>query len=183
MSTFLHSGSGRPSRRDRGFTLVETMVTLLVMAVVMVVIMSIVYAISRNKAATANRIESSQGARVAIDLMSKDLRSAGYGVDRDSPSQPPIAYVDSVQVLINEDLQPFPDTTSILWVVQPGTPQAYNPAGNPKPFQFAGTAWTPSRKFLTGAETIRWTLDVNNDGVIDANDIAGTDAAKTQNPN
>jgi len=183
MSTLRHSRSTRPPRRDRGFTLVETMVTLVVMALVMIVIMSIVYALSRNKTATSNRIESSQGARVAIDLISKDLRSAGYATDRDSPSQPPIAYIDSVQVLINEDLQPYPDTTSLLGVVQPGTPQAYNPAGSPKPFQFNATAWTPQRKFLTGAETIRWTLDVNNDGQIDANDQAGTDAAKTLNPN
>ena len=147
--------------RERGFTLVETMVTLVVMAVVMVVIMSIVYALSRNKTATTNRIEASQSARVAVDLIAKDLRSAGYGVDRGAPSQPPIAYVDSVQVLINENLLPYPDTSTVAGIIIPQRPEAYNPLGVPQPFPLMGTSWTPPGKYTSGAELVRWTLDIN----------------------
>ena len=41
-------------------------------------------------------------------------------------------------------------------------------------------------RYRTGAETVRWTLDLNNDGVVDGKDQAsddGADARRTANPN
>src|SRR6185369_10558748 len=46
--------------------------------------------------------------------------------------------------------------------------------------------WQPPAKYRRGAETIRWTLDVNNDGQVNAGDVAnanGIDAQRTPNPN
>ncbi len=179
-----------PSRRpadSRGFTLVELMITLTVLAAVMVVLMTVMYAAQRSKTSTANRVESAQGARIAIDMMARDLRSAGYGADLDPivgvPSQPPIAYIDSLQVLINANLSPWPDA---LPSVQVGPPQAYQPTGAPRPYPLNGTPWQPPVKYRRGAETIRWTLDVNNDGAVNAADWTdpdGTDAARTPNLN
>src|SRR5262245_7748515 len=99
----------------RGFTLVELMITLTVLAVVLIVLTTVMYTAARSKVATANRIESSQASRVAVDMLARDLRSAGYGADMSSTPTPqaPFAYVDSLQVLINENLNPFPDTTSV----------------------------------------------------------------------
>src|SRR5262252_4145123 len=112
--------------------------------------------------------------------MARDIRSAGYGADMDdTPQQPAIAYVDSKEIIISENQLPYPDPLT-------AAPLAYNPAGTPKPFPLNATAWTPPMKYRTGAELIRYTLDVNNDGVVDANDIAsvqGADAAATPNPN
>ena len=168
---------------DRGFTLVELMITLTVLAIVMISLMAVMYAAQRSKTSTARGIEATQAARAAVDMMARDLRSAGYAADRDwvaSPQQP-IAYVDSLQVLINANLSPYPD----IAVTGPQYPQAYQPAGNPKPFPLNGTAWQPPIKYRSGAEVIRWTLDVNNDGVVNANDIAdvnGVDARRTPNP-
>ncbi|MBI3538744.1 MAG: hypothetical protein HY076_00520 [Candidatus Eisenbacteria bacterium] len=96
--------------------------------------------------------------------------------------QPPIAYVDSLQVLINADLAPFPDSLPGLLPVYPA---AYNPVGDPKPYPLNGTQWTPPKKYLTGAEVVRWTLDANNDGKVDSTDWTapnGTDAQRTANP-
>ena len=77
----------------------------------MVVLMTVMYAAQRSKTATSNRVESTQGARVAIDMLTRDLRSAGYGADLDwGTPQPPIAYIDSLQVLINANLYPWPDS-------------------------------------------------------------------------
>lgn len=177
------SARSRPGR-TRGFTLVELMITLTVLAVVMIVLSTVMYTAARSKVATANRIESSQAGRVALDLIARDLRSAGYGADTDYPGnpQPPIAYIDSTQVLICENLSPYPDTTG-------GThsaPLAYNPAGSPKPKPLVSSAWAPPARYNTGAEIVRWTLDVNDDGQIDAGDVAapaGADAQRTPNPN
>ena len=105
-----------PRRDVRGFTLVELLITLTVLVVVMGTVAAIVYISSKSKAATANRIESAQGARAALDMMAADLRSAGYGADRDYLTpQPQIAYIDSTQVLINANVSNGPDTTSVTF--------------------------------------------------------------------
>ncbi len=166
--------------RSRGFTLVELMITVTVLAVVMGVIMAVMTMTSRSKVATANAIESTQAARVGLEMMARDLRSAGYGADRSYPGtpQPAVAYIDSMQVLLCAD---FSGGFSA-----PRDTTAYNPAGNPKPYPLNGTSWTPTAKYRSGAEIIRWTLDVNNDGVVDANDVSdpnGNDAQRTPNPN
>ena len=171
------------TRRTRGFSMVELMITLTVLAVVMIALSTVMYTAARSKAATANRIESSQGGRVALDLLARDLRSAGYGADNDySTPQPPIAYIDSTQVLINENMLPYPDTTGN----GPSAPLALNPAGTSLPRPLVASTWTPPIRYRTGAETIRWTLDLNNDGAINGGDLstaAGADAQRTANPN
>jgi prepilin-type N-terminal cleavage/methylation domain-containing protein len=174
----------RPCATDRrGFTLVELMITLTVLAAVMVVLMTVMYAAQRSKTSTSNRVESTQGARVAIDMLARDLRSAGYGADLDAATpQPPIAYIDSLQVLICANLYPFPDS---LPDKPMGVPHAYQPTGWPRPAPLNGTAWQPPQKYRRGAEIIRWTLDVNNDGKADSldwQDTDGLDAQRTPNP-
>lgn len=166
-------------RRSRGFTLVELMITLMVLAVVMVVLTMVMYSASHNKVAVNNRVESEQAARVALDMMARDIRSAGFGADRSNvPPQPPIAYVDSMEILINANFSGDIGTRDTT---------AYDPNGTPKPFPLSNTAtWTPPIKFRTGAETVRWTLDVNNDGAVNAGDRAvanGVDAQRSPNPN
>lgn len=167
-----------------GFTLVELMITLTVLAAVMVVLMTVMYAAQRSKSSTSNRVESTQGARVAIDMLARDLRSAGYGADLDAVApQPPIAYIDSLQVLICANLYPFPDS---LPDHPMGVPHAYQPTGWPRPAPLNGTAWQPPQKYRRGAEIIRWTLDVNNDGKADSldwQDADGVDAQRTPNRN
>jgi prepilin-type N-terminal cleavage/methylation domain-containing protein len=128
-----------PTRPDRGFSLVELMITLTMLAVTVVVIMTVMYTASRSKTSTSNRVESAQAARVAMDLIANDLRSAGYRADLDwtAQPQPPIAYIDSLQVLMNANLLPYPDTAA----AGPRSPLAYAPTGSPKPFPLNGTSW------------------------------------------
>src|SRR6185295_14226306 len=135
----------------RGFTLVELMITLTVLAVVMVVLMTVMYAAQRSKASTTNNIEAAQSARAAMDMIARDLRSAGYAADIDyATPQPAIAYIDSLQVLINANLDPYPDTTG-----RNKPPFAYNPASTPKPFPLNGTTWAPPIRYRSGAEVVR----------------------------
>src|SRR5207302_11391673 len=82
---------------ERGFTLVELMITLVVLALVVVVLTTVMLTAQRGKVLSSNRVESSQPSRIALDMIARDLRSAGYGVDRDAtPAQPMIAYMDSL---------------------------------------------------------------------------------------
>jgi prepilin-type N-terminal cleavage/methylation domain-containing protein len=165
--------------RSAGFTLVELMVTLVVMSVIAIAIMTVLYASSRAKVSVANRLESTQQARVALDMTAHDIRMAGYGTDQGTlpaQPQPSIAYVDSLQILVNENVNGSIGQDTL----------AYDPNGTPKPAPLNGTAWTPPIKYRTGAELVRWTLDANNDGQVNVNDqtaVDGQDAARTPNPN
>ncbi|HET9327220.1 MAG TPA: SdrD B-like domain-containing protein [Candidatus Eisenbacteria bacterium] len=179
-----HLIRGQGRHAPRGFTLIELMITLTVLAAVMVILLVMMRAAQSSKVSTSNQIEASQAARVALDMLTRDLRSAGYGVDRyyAAAPQPPIAYIDSLQVLINADLQPATAGTDTV----PKSPLAYNPSGSPRPFPLNGTVWQPPIKYRRGAEVVRWTLDVDNDGQVNASDIAhanGIDARRTPNPN
>src|SRR5438105_9872833 len=84
-------------------------------------------------------------------------------------------------MLIFEDHHPNSDKLS----GKKGSPLAYNPTGTQKTFPLNGPVWQPSTRYATGAEIVRWTLDANNDGVIDASDLQAANAAdarRTLNP-
>ena len=162
--------------------MIELLITIGILAIVTIAVMSVLFTSSAQKRAISNESTSIGMARSALDMMSRDLRCAGFNTDsKNATPQPPIAYVDSVQILMNADLTPYPDTSS----TQLGLPLAYDPNGSPRPKPLVGTAWTPATRYRTGAELIRWTLDLNNDGVVDASDLAVPDAAdanRTLNP-
>lgn len=168
--------------RSKGFTLVELMVTITVFGLVAVAITLVMMSSARSKQKTSAEIEAQQTARSAMDIMARDIRSAGYGTDQDySTPQTAIAYVDSAEIILAQNQLPYPDTTST-----PRSPLAYNPAANPKPFPLNGTAYAPPIRYRTGAELVRYTLDANNDGAVNATDrssASGADAASTPNPN
>lgn len=170
------------TRRHSGFTLVEVLITLTVLAVVLGTLAGVLYSTSRSQRVTTNQVQSVQGARVALDLLARDLRNAGFRADLDyaASPQPPIAYIDSMQVILCADMNE-PASTPLGSTA----PSAYNPAGSPRPFPLNGTGWAPPIKYRTRAELIRWTLDVNNDGVVNGDDVAsteGVDAQRTPNP-
>ncbi|MBI5170067.1 MAG: VCBS repeat-containing protein [Candidatus Eisenbacteria bacterium] len=171
----------RREARERGFSLIEMIVTLSIMAMVVAALSTVLIRATASRLASANRFESLQTARSAADMMARDLRSAGYGVDATNAAgaQPAIAYVDSMQIFMCENATPYPDNGS------PAAPQAYDPSGSPTPRVLVGTEWTPPTKYATGAEMIRYTLDLNDDGRVDADDVAadeGADARRSRCP-
>ncbi len=158
------------------------MMTLVIFALVAVAVTVVLQNSAKSKHRTTMRIESEMSARAALDLMARDIRTAGYGSDRDfTPPQPAIAYVDSQEIILSQNQYPYPDNNA-----GPVAPLAYDPANTPRPFPLDGTAYAPPGRYRTGAELIRYTLDVNNDGIVDAGDISapqGADASATANPN
>ena len=165
------------TRPARGFTMIELLVTLSVLALIALALSAVLMTANRGKTSTVNYIESAQAARSALEMIAIDLRSAGYGADLDATPtpQPPIAYVDSVELILAENLQP---TSNPLL-----GPVAYNPLGSPRPHPLEGSPWTPATKYRTGAELIRYTLDATNDGVVNGGDMtASVTAKRTKNP-
>ena len=172
----------RPRTARDGFTLVELMITLVMLALVVAVIATVMIASQRSKADTEARIDAQQSGRSISDLIAADLRTAGYQVDDNTvPHQPPFAYVDSTEIMINTNLSPVIDTT----VAGGDWPKALNPSQSPMPPKLTST-YLPAATYTTGAETIRYTLDLNNDGVVDAADQTvplAQEAQRTRNPN
>jgi len=154
------------------------MVTLLVLSVVMLGLMLVLQTTAASRTRTMNGIEARDKAAAAMEMIAADLRGAGSGNDGGyATPQPPIAYVDSLELMLCGDFSGG--------VTAPIDTLAYAPSGTPKPFKLTGS-FAPPIKYRTGAELIRWTLDVNNDGAIDGSDISaanGVDAQRTNNPN
>jgi prepilin-type N-terminal cleavage/methylation domain-containing protein len=172
-----------PSRPPRaGFSLIEMMITLVLLAVVGAVIATVMIGSQRSKAVTEARVEAQQSARFIAGILGNDIRSAGYQIDETtSPAQTAFAYVDSVEIILNANLVPFPDT-----MVSAIAPHALDPAGAPIPPRLAASPYRPTVKYTTGAESIRYTLDLDDDGDIDAGDQShslAVEAQRTANPN
>lgn len=125
-----------------------------------------------------NPMNARQQADAAMELITSDLRGAGSGIDVGyATPQRAVAYVDSLELMVCGDYSGF--------VTSPTDTLAYNPNGSPKPNKLTG-AYAPPIKYRTGAELVRWTLDLNNDGSVNATDIAdanGVDVQRTRNPN
>ncbi|MEY4070659.1 MAG: SdrD B-like domain, partial [Candidatus Eisenbacteria bacterium] len=177
----VHPHASPNARRDAGFSLVELMVTVAIFAVVAVTVTLVLMNSARTKQRTTAHLEAEQTARAAMDLMARDIRSAGYGADLDwGTPQPAVAYVDEQEIILSQNQLPFPDAGN-----GPLPPLAYDPAATPRPYPLDGTTYAPPIRYRTGAELIRYTLDANNDGLVDANDITspeGADAAASPNP-
>jgi prepilin-type N-terminal cleavage/methylation domain-containing protein len=164
-------------RGDKGFTMIEMLI-----AVVMVAIVAggLVYILSGSR--RASRIaeldsQTQQNARVAVDFITRDLRCVGFGLDI-GRGQRPIAHAGPYDLVFNANIEPEPDNAST-----PGYPAAMSTSSAPSTVPAGGTIlYAPTTTFQTGAETVRFTLDSNNDGTIDANDKTDEAIEGTQNP-
>jgi prepilin-type N-terminal cleavage/methylation domain-containing protein len=171
-------------RLRSGFSLVELMITLTVLSIVVIAVSVVMIGSQRSKASTEANVEAQQSGRSVLEIMTRDIRSAGFQTDVDAiPPQPAFAYVDSTELILFANLQPAtpgdsddPDPTL--------PPLAPDPNGTPIPNKVAGSYALPG-KYLTGAEMIRYTFDINNDGQITASDqthVAATSARRSANP-
>ena len=138
-------------KTDSGLTLIE----VLVASTIMLFVFAMVYTafIQSRKVSIRNQmdVEILQNARIGLDEMSRKLRMIGYRRDK---ARGQVALIEAApfQIIFNADLDNARD------VLPPGTPvRLYD----------ATDYVTPMQNYSTGAETIRWTLDTNDDGVVD----------------
>ena len=139
-----------------GFTLIEILVTLAIVGVLLGFLYQIFITQQRTHQVQEEMADAQQNARVAVQELTKALASLGAGVDQ-ATGQRRILLAQKYQMVFNADLS---DTQGAL---APGT--TIPGSGSPGQTVPAGT-FTASGP----AETYRYTLDRNGDGVVDAAD-------------
>ena len=165
-------------RDSKGFTLIEVLVVSVIAAIIAGALIYIL-----NSSRRASRIaeldsQTQQNARVAIDYITRDVRSAGFGVDV-GRSQAAIVHAGPYDLVFNANIEPEPDNA-----MNPGAPSAINIDASPATVPPSGTVlYAPAVTYQTGAETARFTFDSNNDGAIDEDDKDDEDIeSATANP-
>ncbi|MDO9390846.1 MAG: prepilin-type N-terminal cleavage/methylation domain-containing protein [bacterium] len=146
--------------KDRGFTLIELMITMVMLSIIVVAIVSVVMSSQKAKRNTELISEAQQTARILVDMISDDVRSAGYGANTVA-GHTPIVYAAPYDIMISANLAPYPDVPGT-----PGSPAAINPASTPLPGGSGSPLYDGGAGFADGAETIRYTFDSNNDKTV-----------------
>lgn len=152
----------------RGFSLAEISVALGITAIVFLVALSMLSIDQKVYNRDDAVLETGREARHTIDVVEHDLVMAGYLVDRQTVADPgpdgtsgtsddiigqsKIVYAAPYEVVINADIDPTIEAIK-TGLTGDHTPTGYSPV-----------------TFHTGAETIRYTLDSNHDGSINATD-------------
>ncbi len=163
--------------RNKGFTLIETLIVLVVAGIIAIALFYVLNSSRRASRIASIDAQAQQNARVAVDYLTRDLRSVGYGVDVGN-GQLSIVYASPYELIFNANIEPNPDNSS-----SPGYPTAIDIDASPATVPPSGAVhYAPTRTYTTGAETIRLTLDSNNDGVIDDGDNGDDAIEQTRNP-
>lgn len=152
--------------KDRGFTLIELMITMVMLSIIVVAIVSVVMNSQKAKRNTELISEAQQTGRILVDMLSEDIRSAGYGANAPA-GHLPIVYAGPFDIMISANLAPITDNP-----VTHGSPQAIKPGVTPLPGDSTGTdpLYDGGIGFTDGAETIRYSFDSDNNATVDASD-------------
>lgn len=159
----------------KGFSLIELMVAVTILGLVLAAIITVLVNSSNAKRRNELLMESQGFARATMEVVLRDVKSIGYDIPKQAglPVYEHIVYATPFEVIFNANITPYPDSIFHL------EPRSYDPAANPQCPNFNLAA-----SYNTGTETYRYTLDSNNDGLVDPNDN-GDDSLeiRTRNPN
>jgi len=148
----------------RGFTLVELMISMLVLGLVMIAVAGIFALFMKSSGRTSGYAAAQQNSRIALDCITDNLRQAGSDVDY-FRGQQPIVHAGPYQVAFNADIdngQPLRGNPPLEAIDRSITPHTVPSSGN--------TLYDPPDNYDSGAETVVFTLDSDNDGNINSGD-------------
>lgn len=167
----------RGINREKGFTVIETLVVVVLLTLLAVPLVQILMGGGRASRIADLDSETQQNARVAVDFPVRDIRSLGYEVDY-GDGQRGIVHAAPYDIVFNANIEPASDDGSA-----PGYPAAMDANVGPATVPAGGTVlYAPGQTYDTGAETIRYTLDSGNDGYVDASDMYDDEIEGTDNP-
>ena len=135
-----------------GFSLLEMLVSATIMLMLFAMVATAFLQTRKISLRRQLEVENLQNARIAINEMSRTLRMIGFQRDRKNGQ---VALIEAApfQMIFNADLSE--DYEALL----PGTALSF--------LYDAGDYVSPLQNYTSGAETIRWTLDSSNDGLVD----------------
>ena len=161
---------------ERGFSVVEGLVSIIVFSLLVLVAVMMLQSGNKMTRSALIKGDSQQSARVGMDVLTKDLRSVGYGLDVGG-GQRALVHGGPWDLIFNANVRPVEDDP-----VTPDFPRAIDTNLGPATVPPGGPLYAPGNSFSTGAETIRFTLDSSGDGIIDANDLGDDPEEATPNP-
>lgn len=152
----------RHNGRIRGFTLVEMMIALLVGSLLIMISYNVMIGQKKASDAQNDYISAQQNARIALETLEKEIRIAGLNID-DFNGQPVFIDAAPYQIIFNADLSP-----GIGGVPGMNINQFVNRSdGSPYvPGTFPGERIGTLNSYNNNAETIRYTMDFNDDGMV-----------------
>jgi hypothetical protein len=152
------------------------MVSLTVLSVLLVIGIQAFQNSRRLSRSAVEQGDRQQSTRIAVDLVTGDLRSTGFGLDMGS-GQRGLVHAGPWDIIFNANISPAQDDP-----MAPGFPGAINLAAGPATVPPGGSLYVPTTTFATGAETIRYTLDSDGDGAVGSADQGDDLEEATPNP-
>lgn len=147
-----------------GFTLMEIVVSILIVGLVLLGFAGIFALFQRGSTRTGEYSLAQQNCRITLDYITDHLRQAGSQTDN-FRGQRPLVHAGPYQIVINADI----DNGRTINGMSPLT--AINLSTAPKTVPVSGTIlYQPIEDYQSDAETIAFTIDSNNDGVISNSD-------------
>ncbi len=141
-------------KSESGLTLVELLVSSAIMLAVFAMVFTAFLQARQISIRTQMDAENVQNARIGLDEMVRTLRMLGYGRDTQH-GQAALIEAAPFQIIFNADIYASRDAL---------------PPESSIPLYDATNYFTPMQNYTTGAETFRWTLDTNDDGLVDQRD-------------
>ncbi|PID60194.1 hypothetical protein CSB45_00615 [candidate division KSB3 bacterium] len=139
-----------------GFSLLEMLVSTTILLIVFAMVGTAFLHSRKISLCRRLEVDTLQNARIAIDEMTRTFRAIGFHRDKKNGQ---VALIEAApfQIIFNADLS---DSYDVL------------PPAIPLTFLYdAGSYVTPLQHYTSGAEMYRWTLDTNEDGLVDRHDV------------
>jgi prepilin-type N-terminal cleavage/methylation domain-containing protein len=165
--------NNRPNR-NRGFSLLEMMIALTVGALLILISYNVLTSQKKAGEAQNQLVSAQQNASVSLETLAKDLRLAGTNID-DFDKQPIFVDAAPYQVIFNADVSSGPfgvPSMNVNQTVPLSSGAVYSPGDYP------GENIGTRERYNNGAETIRYTLDRDANGLVNSSDRY----TETQNP-
>ena len=159
---------------DRGFTLVEMMIALFVGAILIMLSYNVLTTQKKAVDAQNQYINAQQNARITLGALEEELRLAGANIDNFN-GQPIFLDAAPYQVTFNADI-----SSGVLGVLGMTVDQDL-PLHDGTQYtigMFPGEKLGVLQRYNNNAETIRFSLDRNDNGIVDQEDRY----TETQNP-